>query len=117
MKKKLSKSDKRKIRHRRVVAKIYGTPEKPRLSVFKSNNNLYAQIIDDVSGKTIIGVSSIKIKEKMKISDKAKKVGEILGELAIKNNIKNVVFDRGGFKYHGRIKAVAEGARSKGLNF
>ena len=117
MKKKLTKQDRRKIRHKRVRARIAGMPEKPRLSVYKSNNNLYAQIIDDTVGKTLIGFSSVSIKDKMPASEKAKKVWENIADLAIKAGIKNVVFDRGGFKYHGRIKAIAEGARSKGLNF
>ena len=126
----LDKLKKRNRRHHRVRAKIVGTDKMPRLCVFKSSQHIYAQIIDDTKGKTIFQVSDLKklkIKpssraqvegnEKLKKMDKAFEVGKEIAKLAIEKKIKKVVFDRGGFKYHGRIKAVAEGAREAGLVF
>lgn len=115
MKTKLNKLEKRGIRHRRVRAKVIGTTERPRLSVFKSNQNLYVQIIDDSQGKTLVGLSSVSIREKLTGLEKAKRLGELLGQKANEVGVKNVIFDRGGFIYHGRVKAIAEGARSQGL--
>ncbi|MEK7603895.1 MAG: 50S ribosomal protein L18 [Patescibacteria group bacterium] len=107
-------------RHRRVRARIKGTGERPRVSVFKSNRNIFVQFIDDETGKTVLSsqiVSDIKNKMKDKKTEKAIKIGEMLAEKAQKAGIKNVVFDRGGFKYHGRVKAVADGLRKGNINF
>ncbi|NPA49737.1 MAG: 50S ribosomal protein L18 [Thermodesulfobacteria bacterium] len=113
-------------RKRRVRKKIFGTPERPRLSVFRSCKHIYVQIIDDVSGRTLVAVSSLtpQIKEKLAELKQeggktavAKAVGELVGQKAIATGIKKVVFDRGGYKYHGRVKALADGARSAGLEF
>jgi large subunit ribosomal protein L18 len=105
------KTEKRLRRHNRIRAKIKGTVDVPRLSVFKSNTSLYAQIIDDVNGKTLVSLS---LTAKMK---DAKKLGEELAKKAIDSNIKKVVFDRGGYIYTGKIKDLAEGAREGGLVF
>ena len=109
----------RQRRHRRVRATIKGTAERPRVSVFKSNKNIFVQFIDDVSNKTLL---SNKIKEETKTkkaqvskTQKADNIGEALADEAKKAGIKEVVFDRGGFKYHGRIKAVAESLRKGGI--
>ncbi|HHI96464.1 MAG TPA: 50S ribosomal protein L18 [Thermodesulfatator atlanticus] len=113
-------------RKRRVRKKIFGTPERPRLSVFRSCKHIYAQIIDDVSGRTLVAASSLtpQIREKLAELKKdggktavAKAVGELIGKRALEAGIKKVVFDRGGYKYHGRVKALAEGARAAGLEF
>lgn len=117
MRKKNNKQKKREMRHKRVRAKVIGGLGRPRLSVFKSNENLYAQIIDDQQGKTLIGISSEIFKEKLTGLEKARRLGELLGQKASEAGIKKVVFDRGGFAYHGRVKAMAEGVRSKGLRF
>ena len=106
-------------RHRRVRGKISGTAECPRLNVFRSTNNIYAQIIDDVSGKTLVSASSLEKDfacEGTK-TDAAKQVGVTVAERAKAKGIENVVFDRGGYVYHGRVKALAEGAREGGLQF
>ncbi len=94
-----------------------GSAEKPRLSVFRSNANIYAQLIDDVSGKTLVSASSMEIKEKMKKADVAKAVGVLVANKAIKAGITKAVFDRGKYKYHGRVKALADGAREGKLEF
>ena len=106
-------------RHKRVRAKISGTPERPRLNVFRSETNIYAQIIDDVNGKTLVSASSL---EKAFECDgtktgAAKKVGQVVAERAKAAGISEVVFDRGGYVYHGRVAALAEGAREGGLQF
>ena len=105
-------------RHKRVRGKISGTPERPRLNVFRSNTNIYAQVIDDVSGKTLASASSLE-KGFGKGSDceAAKKVGQAVAGRAKAAGIETVVFDRGGYVYHGRVKALAEGAREGGLQF
>ena len=106
-------------RHKRVRGKISGTPERPRLNVFRSNTNIYAQVIDDVSGKTLASASSLE-KGFGKGSDceAAKKVvGQMVAERAKAAGITTVVFDRGGYVYHGRVAALAEGAREGGLEF
>ncbi|MGI9549263.1 MAG: 50S ribosomal protein L18 [Bdellovibrionales bacterium] len=102
----------------RIRKKITGAAERPRFNIFRSQKHMYVQIIDDVSGKTLESYSSLKIKngEKNKL-DNAYKVGETIGKKALDKKIKEVVFDRGGFIYHGRVKAVAEGARKAGLKF
>ena len=106
-------------RHKRVRAKISGTPERPRLNVFRSGTNIYAQIIDDVNGVTLVSASSLEKDfacEGTK-SDAAKQVGMNVAERAKAKGIETVVFDRGGYVYHGRVKALAEGAREGGLQF
>jgi len=105
-------------RHQRVRAKIVGTKERPRVSVFKSNKHIFVQFIDDEAGKTILS-SKVVVSKKSKIKDtkidKAMKTGEMLAEKAKEAGIREIVFDRGGFKYHGRVKAVADGLRKGGL--
>jgi large subunit ribosomal protein L18 len=107
---------------KRAFAKIFGTKEQPRLSVFRSNKHIYAQLIDDEKGETLVSASDLElkteiIKGKLKRQEIAKKVGETLAQKAIKKKIKKVVFDRGSYKFHGRIKALVDGAREKGLQF
>ena len=106
-------------RHKRVRAKISGTPERPRLSVFRSEKNIYAQIIDDVAGNTLVSASSVEKDFEGSGSNKeaAKKVGRLVAERAIAKGIEEVVFDRGGYIYHGRVKELADGAREGGLKF
>lgn len=113
----IEKKLKRTIRHKRVRAKVQGDASKPRLCVFRSNQYIYAQLIDDATGKTILSVNDIEMKGKDKKSDSSKKLGKILAEKALEKKIAEVVFDRGGYKYHGRVKALAEGAREGGLKF
>lgn len=108
---------KRVIRHNRVRSRVLGTAKRPRLSVFRANRHIYVQLIDDSAGKTLASVSSLELKSKGKKSDKAKAVGKAMAEKALAAQITNVVFDRGGYKYHGRVKALAEGAREGGLKF
>lgn len=116
---KVSKNDVRKIRHERVRSKIVGTSEVPRLCVFRSNTNIYAQIIDDEKGITLVSASSLDKELKLKNAniEAATKVGATLAKKAVKAGIKKVVFDRGGYLYHGRIKALAEACRENGLEF
>ena len=106
-------------RHKRVRAKISGTPERPRLNVFRSAANIYAQIIDDVNGKTLASASSLEkgFECEGTKTDAAKKVGMMVAERAKAAGIECVVFDRGGYVYHGRVAALAEGAREGGLQF
>ncbi|MEA5151508.1 MAG: 50S ribosomal protein L18 [Oscillospiraceae bacterium] len=106
-------------RHSRVRGKISGTAERPRLCVFRSENNIYAQIIDDVAGGTLVSASTVEkaFEGKGGNSEAAKKVGAVLAERALQKGIEDVVFDRGGYIYHGRVKALAEGAREGGLKF
>jgi len=136
----LEKQKKQYRRHRRVRAKISGTSEVPRLSVFRSNKHIYVQLIDDEKGQTFVAASDKEInpkpqtqnsKLKLKTQNLREKkenvrtgkvmvayeVGKLIAERALEKNIKKVVFDRGGYKYHGRVKAVAEGAREGGLEF
>ncbi len=108
---------KRIKRHRRIRAKISGTKSAPRLCVFRSNKHIYAQIIDDQSRKILCAASDKTIAAKGKKTDKATEVGKEIAKLAVAKKIDKVVFDRGGFQYHGRIKALAEGARNGGLKF
>ena len=109
----------RERRHRRVRTKISGTAECPRLCVYRSNTNLYAQIIDDVAGNTIVSCSTLDKDVKTKHANKeaAKEVGTLIAKKAIEKNIKTVVFDRGGYIYHGVVKELAEAAREAGLEF
>ena len=107
----------RKRRHARVRAKISGTSSKPRLAVTRSLNHISAQLIDDSEGKTLAASSDLKLKAKGTKVEKAKAVGEDLAKKAKEKKVETVVFDRCGYKYHGRIKALAEGAREGGLKF
>jgi large subunit ribosomal protein L18 len=101
----------------RVRSKVRGTQDRPRLHVFRSNQHIYAQIINDDTGKTLVNASDVEVKEKATKAEKAQKVGENLAMLAKKHKITKVTFDRGPYKYHGRVKALADGARSAGLEF
>jgi large subunit ribosomal protein L18 len=112
----------RKRRQRRVRAKVYGTAERPRLNIFRSNENIFAQVINDDEGLTLASASTIDSEVKPQIGDKtkseaAKVVGEVLANRAKEAGVENVIFDRGGFQYHGRVAALAEGAREAGLKF
>ena len=113
----IEKQEKRITRHKRVRAKIIGSEAKPRLCVFRSNQHIYAQLINDASRKTILSIGDADLKLKGKKADDSKKVGLAIAEKALAANIKEVVFDRGGYQYHGRVKALAEGAREGGLKF
>lgn len=117
-----TRSDARIRRHIRVRKKVFGTPQRPRLSVFKSLSQIYAQIIDDVDGHTLVSASTIdqELREKvkgLKKSEQAKLVGLAVAERAKSKGITAVVFDRGGYRYIGRVKALADGAREGGLQF
>lgn len=102
----------------RIRKKVAGTTERPRLSVFRSGRHMYAQLVDDVSGQTLASASTLKLDVSSKASrDGAKAVGMSIAKTALAKNIKSVVFDRSGYVYHGRVKAVADGAREGGLNF
>lgn len=118
---KSSKNSNRKARHLRVRKKLSGTPERPRLSVYKSNANIYAQIIDDVNGVTLVSASTIDKElsgEKLSANvESAKKVGSLVAKRALDKGIKSVVFDRSGYIYHGKVKELAESAREAGLEF
>jgi large subunit ribosomal protein L18 len=117
-----SRSTARERRHGRVRARIFGTPQRPRLNVFRSLQGVYAQIIDDVAGSTLVSASSVdhELREKMKglkKSEQAKLIGQTVAERARGKGITTVVFDRGGYRYIGRVKALADGAREGGLKF
>ena len=116
---KIDRKATRQRRHLRVRRKISGTPECPRLCVYRSNTNVYAQIIDDVAGNTLVSCSTLdkEIKTKHANKEAAKEVGTLIAKKAIEKNIKKVVFDRGGYIYHGVVKELAEAAREGGLNF
>ena len=119
MVKKTDRKFERNRRHLRVRRKISGTNERPRLCVYKSNSNIYAQIIDDVAGKTLVSCSTLDkdIKTKHANKEAAKEIGAMIAKKASKKNIKSVVFDRGGYIYHGVVKELAEAAREGGLEF
>ena len=102
--------------HQRIRRKLAGTAERPRLNVYRSLNHIYAQVIDDQKGETLVSASTIKMKTGGNVAA-AKEIGKAVAEQAIKQGIKKVVFDRGGFLYHGRIKALADAAREAGLEF
>ena len=111
-----------KIRHRRVRQKVTGTISRPRLCVFRSLNHIHAQLVDDSKGQTLVSMSTLNSQVRSKTdgmgkSKKAELVGTLLAEKALNGGIKQVVFDRGGYKYHGRVKALAEAARKAGLEF
>ena len=117
--------DRRKARlrrHRRVRKHIVGTPVRPRLSVFRSLRHIYAQVIDDSQGNTLVSVSTVDAEVETQVKglakvEQARVVGKVLAERALGQGVKQVVFDRGGYKYHGRVKALADGAREGGLEF
>ncbi len=119
---KLSRREKESRRHMRVRRKIKGTPERPRLCIFKSLNNIYGQIIDDVNGNTLMAASSLSSELKGELNngantEAAAKVGELIAKKALEKGIEEVVFDRGGYIYHGKVKAFADAAREAGLRF
>ena len=119
---KIDKNKERQRRHTRVRKKVAGTAEIPRLSVYRSLNHIYVQVIDDIKGVTLCSASTLEKDVKTAIAklnktDAAKTVGKKLAEKALKKGIKNVVFDRGGYLYTGRVQALADGAREAGLNF
>lgn len=113
----ITKTARRKRIQMRIRKKITGTAERPRISVFRSNNQIYAQIIDDGAGKTLVSASSVELKSGGNKTEIATQVGKSLAARAKDAGLTNVVFDRGGYLYHGRVKALAEGAREGGLNF
>jgi len=118
--KKVDRNEARKARHARVRAKVSGTKDVPRLNVFRSNSNIFAQIIDDEAGVTLASASSIDKELKLANGgnvEAATKVGELLAKRAKEAKITKVVFDRGGYQYHGRVEALAEAARENGLEF
>ncbi|MFD3155632.1 50S ribosomal protein L18 [Haloimpatiens sp. FM7330] len=118
--KKVDKQAIRKRSHLRIRKKVFGTPERPRLSVFRSEKHIYAQIIDDINARTLVSASSVDKEFEEKIGgnkEAAKVVGSMLAKKALEKGIDNVVFDRGGYIYHGRVKELAEGAREAGLQF
>ena len=119
MVKKTDRKMERKRRHLRVRRKVSGTAERPRLCVYRSNTNLYVQIIDDAAGKTLVSSSTLDkdIKTKHANKEAAKEIGTAIAKKALEKNIKTVVFDRGGYIYHGVVKELAEAAREGGLNF
>lgn len=118
-----SQLDARRRRHLRVRAKVSGTPERPRLNVYRSSAHIYAQLIDDTAAATLVAASDLeadfaaRLSDGTTKSDKATAVGQLIGERAKALGVTSVVFDRGGYKYHGRVKAVADGARAAGLDF
>ena len=122
MLKKADKNAKRLQRHKRVRRKVFGTPQRPRLCVFRSSNNIYAQIIDDANRVTLTAASSLDAEVKGAVNhggnkEAAKMVGEMIAKRAIEKGITEVVFDRGGYLYHGRVQVLAEAAREAGLKF
>ncbi len=107
----------RGIRRGRVRSRVSGLVNRPRLSVFRSSGHIYGQLIDDETGKTLISASSMEVKTKAKKGEVSLEVGKLLAKKALEKNLKAVVFDRGGYRYHGRVKALADGAREGGLEF
>lgn len=117
-----TRQEKRLRRHRRIRKRVFGTPERPRLSVFRSLKHIYAQIIDDTTGRTLCAASTLDKELRSKLqgltkTQQAVEVGKLVAKRAISLGITKVVFDRGGHKYHGRVKALAEAAREEGLEF
>ncbi|MCX4328816.1 MAG: 50S ribosomal protein L18 [Lachnospiraceae bacterium] len=120
--KKQSRSEVRAKKHLKVRKRISGTPERPRMAVFRSNNHMYVQVIDDVAGNTLVSASTLQgeVKEGLEKTnnvDAAAKLGTVIAKRALDKGIKTVVFDRGGYIYHGKVKALAEAAREAGLEF
>jgi large subunit ribosomal protein L18 len=121
----MSKNTRRELRlrrHARVRAQLAGTAQRPRLNVFRSLSNIYVQVIDDSTGKTLVSASSLdnELRTQMlgkKKTEQAKLIGQAVAQRAVAQGVRQVVFDRGGYKYHGRVKAVADGAREGGLEF
>ncbi len=118
----INRAEKRKRRHLRIRKKVFGTSERPRLAVHRSNKHIYAQIIDDTKGHTLVFASTLdkELRDKLQKTwnkEAAREVGKLIGKRAVEKGIKKVVFDRGGYKYHGRIKELADGAREAGLEF
>lgn len=122
----MSRTDKKRTarlrRHRRVRARLSGTAERPRLNVYRSSENIYAQVIDDVQGHTLASASTVDPQVRSQLegktkTDAAKLVGDLVGKRAVEAGITNVIFDRGGWQYHGRVKALADAAREAGLKF
>lgn len=116
----IKKTPRKSIRakkHWRMRHKVNGTPERPRLAVFRSARHIYAQVIDDTVGRTIVAASTLELKADVTKTDASKLVGELVAKKALDKGITKVVFDRGGNIYHGRIKALADGAREAGLDF
>ncbi len=111
------KTEKRERLHKKIRSRVSGTAERPRLAVFRSNRYMYAQLIDDVKGVTLVSASDLAVTGKMTKVVRAEEVGKKLANEAKKKNITTVVFDRGGFSYRGRVAALAEGARKEGLIF
>jgi large subunit ribosomal protein L18 len=114
--------ERRRIRRYRIRKRVIGSAERPRLSVFRSSKHIYAQVIDDSAGHTLVSASSIDLEVRGAIkgknkTDQAKVVGRVVAERALDAGLKQVVFDRGGYKYHGRVKALADAAREAGLDF
>ena len=119
---KKNRSEVRVNKHRRIRSRLSGTPEQPRLAVFRSNNHMYAQIIDDVAGNTIVSASTLQADVKDGLTktnnvEAATKLGEVIAKKALDNGIKTVVFDRSGYIYQGKVKALADAAREAGLEF
>jgi len=122
MGKQMTRKAARQRRHLRVRKRVFGTPERPRLNVFRSLKHVYAQVIDDVQGHTLVAASTLDHAlagqlNGLNKTEKARRVGALVAERALSRGIKQVVFDRGGFKYHGRVRALAEAAREAGLEF
>jgi large subunit ribosomal protein L18 len=120
--KQINREEKRQNRHQKVRQKINGTPERPRLNVYRSSSHIYAQVIDDTIGHTIVSASTLDKELKGKLEstsnkEAAKAVGELVAKRALEKGIEEVVFDRGGYIYHGRVKELAEAAREAGLKF
>ncbi|MGI6358990.1 MAG: 50S ribosomal protein L18 [Bacillota bacterium] len=121
----ITKQDKnavRQVRHARVRKKLHGTPERPRLNVYRSSNHIYTQIIDDLTGTTLVSASTLspelaEVRQSGGNVEAAKRVGELIAQKALAQGISRVVFDRGGYLYHGRVAALAEAARQAGLEF
>jgi large subunit ribosomal protein L18 len=119
----MTKNEKRQVRHARIRAKVAGVALRPRLSIFRSNRFIYAQLIDDTTGRTLVAASDLGLKDKVAKADtsfkvkKAEAVGKLLAKSALDQGIKAAVFDRSGYQYTGRVKALAEGARAGGLEF
>jgi len=114
----LTKRQRRLRRRRRVRARIVGSSERPRLSVYRSNRGVFAQLVDDAAGRTLAAVNWTEPElRKLSASEQAKRAGELLAERAKSAGVESCVFDRGGYQFHGRVKALAEGAREKGLKF
>ncbi|WP_039764309.1 MULTISPECIES: 50S ribosomal protein L18 [Caldicellulosiruptor] len=122
MYKKVNRNEKRLIRHKRIRKKVFGTAERPRLCVYKSLKYIYAQIIDDEKGHTLVAASSLEPEIKSRLTstksiEAAQYIGRVIAERAKEKGITKVVFDRGGYPYHGRVKALADAAREAGLEF